>query len=118
MTPSNRKILAKIKAKLAEPPRTGGNWVLGISGKIVWDPWDFPEPSADEAAQTLEHLVATMNEIADRMRAAPGWKEPTPRETTEIISGMEEFRERYDAEKAAVRAFTAKVWAEKDAAAV
>jgi hypothetical protein len=114
MTPSNRKLLAKIKAKLAEPPRsTTGNWVIGISGNIIWDPWDFPEPTAEEAAATRAHWIQQMEQIGERLRAQPGYVPPTEADKAESRRRLDEAVERYEAEKAAVRAFTAKIERER-----
>jgi hypothetical protein len=55
------KLISKIALKIdpPEPPRTTGNWVMGLNGQLVWDPWDFPEPTEEEAAATLSSLSQT-----------------------------------------------------------
>lgn len=114
MTPSNRKLLAKIKAKLEEPPRSKtGNWVIGLSGNLVWDPWDFPEPSGEEAAASTARILAQLDRTRERLRAQPGYEPPTEAQLEEGRRPFEGLREKYEAEKAAVRAFTAKVEAER-----
>jgi hypothetical protein len=114
MTPSNRKLLAKIKARLTEAPRGKvGNWVIGLSGQLVWDPWDFPEPTPEEAAATRASLTQRLEEMAIKLRASPDYKPPTEEQKAEANRRLEERMESYRAEKAAVRAFTAKVERER-----
>lgn len=59
MTPAT--MLKRLAALEAKAPSKGGNWVIGLSGKLIWDPWDFPEPSEDEAAATLASLLRQMD---------------------------------------------------------
>jgi hypothetical protein len=117
VTPSNRKLLAKIRAKLTEPPRSSvGNWVTGLSGQLVWDPWD-PEPSEEEAAATLASLLRQMDLTAERMRAQPDYVPPTEAQKAEAMARFEETIERMRAERQAVRDFTLKVECERAARA-
>jgi hypothetical protein len=114
MTPSNRKLLARIKAKLTEPPRSKvGNWVIGLSGQLIWDAWDFPEPTEDEAAATRTALSRRLEEMAAKLRASPDYAPPTPAQLEEGRRAFAGLAEKLDAEKAAVRAFTAKVERER-----
>jgi hypothetical protein len=109
----NEKLIRKLVALEANAPSKTGNWVRGLSGQLIWDEWDFPEPTAEEAAATLARLMATMDATAERLKSQPGWTEPTEAEKAEAISGLEEARERYEEEKRQVRAFTAQVERER-----
>jgi hypothetical protein len=94
----------RIAALESKAPGNAGNWVINISGNLVWDPWDFPEPTEDEAAATLASLTQRMEATAERLRSSPDWREPTEAQRAEAINGFEDARERYQAEKKAVRA--------------
>jgi hypothetical protein len=104
--------LERIERKL-NLDRTTGNWVIGLSGQLVWDPWDFPEPTEEEAAGTMQRILAQLDQTAERLRAQPGYEPPTPEQLGDARRAFEGLREKYAAEKAAVRAFTAKVERER-----
>jgi hypothetical protein len=65
MTPSNRKLLAKIKARLAPPP----------------------EPVDDGAA--MDSLLAQLAVIGTRRKAVAGWREPSAAERVAILRRVE-----------------------------
>jgi hypothetical protein len=111
-----KEILRRLEAienKINPPVSKTGNWVVGLSGKLVWDAYDFPEPTEEEAAATLDSLLRQMEQIAERLHAQPGYEPPTEAEQAEAMRGFEEARERYAAEKKAVRDFTAKIERER-----
>jgi hypothetical protein len=62
------KRLAAIEAKLNITEGKTGNWVIGLSGQLVWDAWDFPEPTEEEAAATRTHLSQRLE--ATRVRSS------------------------------------------------
>jgi hypothetical protein len=79
------KLISKIALKIdpPEPPRTTGNWVIGLNGQLVWDPWDFPEPTEEEAAATLSSLSQRFDDMAAKARARPDYKPPTEEQIEE-----------------------------------
>jgi hypothetical protein len=79
------KLISKIALKIdpPEPPRTTGNWVIGLNGQLVWDPWDFPEPTEEEAAATLSSLSQRLDDMAAKARARPDYKPPTEEQIEE-----------------------------------
>jgi type I site-specific restriction endonuclease len=110
-----KKLVSKIAHKIdpPPPPRTTGYWVIGLSGQLIWDPWDFPEPTEEEAAATLTSLTQRLEDMAAKARAQPDWTEPSEQQKAEATRRLEEKMESYRAQKAAVRAFTAKVERER-----
>jgi hypothetical protein len=85
--------------------------------KVLTDPWDFPEPTPGEARAARERMLRQLDQIAERMRSQPDWKEPTPKQKKEAICALAELCESMEAEKAKVRAFTAKIERERAARA-
>jgi hypothetical protein len=105
--------LNRIEKLEAKAPGKTGNWVRALSGEIIWDPYDFPEPTAEEGAATKARLIAEMDQIAARLRTEKGWKEPTPEQIAETKCGLDEVLEKMQAEKQIVRDFTAQVERER-----
>jgi hypothetical protein len=58
-------------------------------------------------------LTKRLEEIRERMHAQPGYVPPTPAQLEEGRRAFEGLTEKYEAEKAAVRAFTAKIERER-----
>src|SRR5580693_3330260 len=99
-----KKLVSKIAHKIdpPPPPRTTGQWVRAASGEIVWDSWDMDAPpDHDPLPGVLEQLERT----AERLRADPGWKEPTE---AEKVDGRRAFEEAIESirERQAVRDFS------------
>jgi hypothetical protein len=60
------------------------------------DVYRKPEPEDDGAA--LARLIARMNQIRERLRAQPDWKEPSEAECAEILARLDaEFGVRFPA---------------------
>jgi hypothetical protein len=102
--------LARLAKLEAAAPAGAGNWVVGLSGNIIWDPWD-PDRAVDDGA--LERVMARLEQTAERLRSQPDWPEPTPAQRAEATARLEEMIQRMRAERAAVRDFTAKVERER-----
>jgi hypothetical protein len=97
------KRLDAIEAKL-NPNRGAGQWVRGLGGAVVWDPTDLDAPPETDP---LPLLIDAMDRTAERLRAEPGWREPTDAQRAEGRMGLEECIERYRAERQAIRDFSA-----------
>jgi hypothetical protein len=108
------KLISKIAGKIdpPEPARSKvANWVRSLTGALVWDPWDFPEPTEEEAAATLERLRRQLELTAERL--PPDRAPPTPEQVEATRRILDDVVAKYEAEKAAVRAFTAKIERER-----
>jgi hypothetical protein len=104
--------IAKLEA--AAPSKTG-NWVIGISGNLIRDPWD-PDQTVDDGA--LERMMQQLDQMAGRRRAEPGYAPPTEAQKAEATARFEEMVERMRAERQALRDFTLKVERERAGRAV
>jgi hypothetical protein len=100
MTPVQMKRLAKLEAAA---PTGVGNWVIGISGNLIWDPSDFPEPSEDEANAAKERMLRQLDQIAERMQSQPDYVPPTEKQKREAGCALAEMCERMQAEKRGAR---------------
>jgi hypothetical protein len=108
--------LRRLEKLEASAPSNVGNWVTGLSGQLVWDPWD-PEPTEEKAAATLASLMRQMDMLAERRRAQPDYVPPTEAQKAEATARFEEMVERMRAERQALRDFTAKIERERAARA-
>jgi hypothetical protein len=102
------KRLDAIEAKL-NINRSVGNWVRGQSGALVWDSYDLDAPPEHDPTP---NILDQLHRIRERLRAEPGWKEPTEAEKAEGRRAFDEAIERIRSERQAIRAFTAYVEAE------
>jgi hypothetical protein len=87
-----------------------------LSGRLIWDPWN-PEPTPEEDEATMLRLMAQFDSMAERRRAQPDHVSPTPAQIAEAKSDLDNVLAHMDAERAAVRAFTAKIERERAAGA-
>jgi hypothetical protein len=72
----------------ADKPSDHGQWVRGLSGKMIWDPWN-PVLTEDETRAARESMIRQMDQIAARLRADPNWKEPTAAERAQLRKDLE-----------------------------
>ena len=79
--------LRRIEKLEAKTPKHG-QWGRGLSGQMIWDPWN-PEPTEEEAHAAAERVRARIEGIAERMRADPDWRESTEAEKAETIAWWE-----------------------------
>jgi hypothetical protein len=114
ISPATLRRLEKLEAAA---PTGAGNWVIGLSGTLIWDPWDYPEPTAEEGAAALAQVMRQIDQIAERMRAEPNYVPPTEKEKREVRRTLDEAIERMQAEKAKVREFTVRIERERAARA-
>jgi hypothetical protein len=85
ISPATLRRLAKLEA---DKPGDVGQWVRNCAGELVWDPWN-PTPTPEEAAATMASVMREMDQIAARLQAQPGWKEPTAAEKAQLDRDME-----------------------------
>jgi hypothetical protein len=94
--------LAAIAAKLAIN-RNVGQWVRGLDGTIIWDPWDMDAVPESDPLPRLRERLETM---AERLRSQPGCEPPTEAQKAKTQRGLDEALARIRAERQAVRDFS------------
>jgi hypothetical protein len=104
---SMASILARLEHIERNLDRNTGNWVIGLSGQIIWDPWD-PDDVEDGALERIQNEIELIGK-----RIAQEWPDPTEAEKADARRGLDEVLERYRAERQALRDFTAKIERER-----
>jgi hypothetical protein len=96
-------LLRRLAALESRRPTGTGQWVRGLNGNVIWDPWDMDAPPDHDPGPGI---LTRLQEMAERLRADPDYKPPTEAEKAETMRRLDEHRERQRAERQAIRDFS------------
>jgi hypothetical protein len=77
-------------------PTGTGQWVRGLNGNVIWDPYDMDAPPDHDPMPVILGQLALM---AERRREQGDYREPTEEQKADVRRQLEEMIERHRAER-------------------